>query len=252
MARIARVVHRAGGMWSIEHPERSLIWSLPAYKSLLKLKGIQHLVSDQCCFGGLYRKSTGWLTKASFLSVLACRCPGRPLHPRHPVLQGKAIAPDGRVCWLTELAAEYPEDLCNTMAEAYSKVVHLPMVPHKVAIRTGAKYDDPGAASEKVLREQANADCIGGLRDPGRSLLKLPLWYEVGAQLSGVLDGVLLAHGKEVNDMVGLIGRSDAHFHRAALAANGGGRTYLYACCQREHCEIPELCSGRQGVFSGD
>ena len=72
---------------------------------------MKFFAGDQCCFGGEYRKPTGWLCCAPFLEILAVRCPGPPGHPRHPTLEGKAVAPDGRQCWLTELAAEYPQDL---------------------------------------------------------------------------------------------------------------------------------------------
>ena len=129
MCKLARVVHRVGGFWSIENPEQSLMWLLPALVSLKGLRGVRFIVGDQCCHGFLYRKPTGWLTNAEFLEVFRCRCPGEPQHPRHPALEGWAVAPDGRERWLTEFAAEYPEDVCDVAAQGYSRVAHVPMVP---------------------------------------------------------------------------------------------------------------------------
>jgi hypothetical protein len=82
LAKLARIVHRTGGHWSIENPAGSLLWQLPAFRALLTLKGAHMVVGDQCCFGGLYRKPTGWLTNSGFVDVFAARCPGTPRHHR--------------------------------------------------------------------------------------------------------------------------------------------------------------------------
>jgi len=127
LARLARVVHRCGGYWSIENPARSYIWLFHPLVSLAKLAGAKLIIGDQCLHGGLYRKPTGWLTTAPFLQVLEGCCPGPPSHPRHPALQGWAVAPDGRQCWLTELAAEYPQDLCDVVAREYGRYALAPL-----------------------------------------------------------------------------------------------------------------------------
>ena len=105
-AQIARAVHRAGGWWSLENPARSVMWDFTPVARLRQLPDVQLLIGDQCCFGGVYRKPTGWLTNAPFLRMLACTCPGEPAHPRHPVLEGRTFGPDGCECWLTSLASE--------------------------------------------------------------------------------------------------------------------------------------------------
>eukprot|EP00972_Heterocapsa_arctica_P079102 11661832-Heterocapsa_arctica.AAC.1 len=51
---------------------------------------------------------------------MAQRCPGQPDHPAHEVLQGFAQNFDGETVWLTELASEYPEGLCDNLAGAYA------------------------------------------------------------------------------------------------------------------------------------
>jgi len=58
-AKLARIVHRCGGYWSVENPERSYLWSFTPMVALAKLRGASFIVGDQCCHGGLYRKPTG-------------------------------------------------------------------------------------------------------------------------------------------------------------------------------------------------
>ena len=73
-ARLANIQVQAGGWVSIENPVDSLIWCLPAYKQLLKV--LVKVVGDQCAFGGLWRKPTGWLTNAQWMHFFAKECPG--------------------------------------------------------------------------------------------------------------------------------------------------------------------------------
>jgi len=211
LCQLARIIQRLGGFWSIENPEHSLIWRLPCMISLFDLKGVRLIVGDQCCHGCLYKKPTGWLTNAAFLEVFRRRCPGPPTHLPHPPLEGRAVTPDGRDCWLTELAAEYPEDLCDAAASAYAKVAQEPMVPARaISLRTGTRFFDPLTSSVREAREAANKERIGGLRDPSKSLRKLPQWYDIGTKVATALDDVLMSRATEVTNMLSLIGRPDA------------------------------------------
>ena len=74
-ARLAKIQMQAGGWVSIENPVDFLIWCLPAYKPLVKV--LVKVVGDQCAFGGLWRKPTGWLTNAQWMHFLARVCPGK-------------------------------------------------------------------------------------------------------------------------------------------------------------------------------
>ena len=52
---------------------------------------------------------------------LAKRCPGQPVHPIHPPLVGKTWDDNGNWVWRTSLAATYPTELCQAMANCYCK-----------------------------------------------------------------------------------------------------------------------------------
>ena len=91
------------------------------------------------------------------------------------------------------------------------------MVPSRLSLTTGGRFTDPIADSQRDRRERANATCIGGLRDPGKSLQKLPLWYGVGTRVSEALDEVLRNHEAEVAEMIHLIGQPEASEPAAVL-----------------------------------
>ena len=114
------------------------------------------------------------------------RCPGPPEHTPHQVLQGFGYAADGHRVWLTELAAEYPEGLCDALASAYRTAVteapvNVPMPGASVEI-TGVVNTADGPTA-KTLREVANKECIGGLRAAFKSMAKVPGWEAVGRDL---------------------------------------------------------------------
>jgi hypothetical protein len=95
MAKLAKAQRRVGGYWAIENPGRSYTWQFPPVAKLKKLPGVRLVEEDQCVFGGLCRKPTGWLTNVPFRQVLAHTCPGSGVHPPHPTLEGRTIGPDG-------------------------------------------------------------------------------------------------------------------------------------------------------------
>ena len=120
MAKLCRTQQRRGGLWSIENPACSFMWDFPPVAALKKLPSVHFVEGDQCCFGGTYRKPTGWSTNAEFMSILARKCPGAPEHSKHPTLEGRVIGPDGAQCWLTELASEYPKSLRMSCRELWT------------------------------------------------------------------------------------------------------------------------------------
>eukprot|EP00974_Lingulodinium_polyedra_P026887 2592257-Lingulodinium_polyedra.AAC.1 len=58
VARLARIVVKAGGWASVENPARSLLWQVPAYVALARIPGMRLVQGDQCLFGNVYRKPT--------------------------------------------------------------------------------------------------------------------------------------------------------------------------------------------------
>ena len=56
MARLARCIYKAGGWFSIENPEASLMWKFSPLVSLASLPGVSLFTGDQCALGGFYTK----------------------------------------------------------------------------------------------------------------------------------------------------------------------------------------------------
>ena len=134
-------------------------------KRLASIAGVRWSVGDQCCFGAKYVKPTAWLNNAPWMQVLESLCPGQPDHPWHPSCIGMIW--DDATCewiWRTKAAAEYPEDLCNTVATAYDK--HCSdngMEPGDVntlrtTINDGGTVDPLDAESRKQRRNRENEE----------------------------------------------------------------------------------------------
>ena len=100
-------------------------------------------------------------------------------------------ATDGWI-WRTKAAAEYPEDLCNSVAAAYdSHCAEHGMEPMDLdALRTtmteGGTVDPLDIESRKQRRNRENEEAIGGLRNPHKSIRRIPGWKETGQDGSGV------------------------------------------------------------------
>ena len=115
-ARLCRTQLRAGGWFSVENPETSILWDTPCMKALRALPEVSLRCGDQCKLGASWRKPTGWLTNAPFLEVVEQRHDDKCEY--HEKLEGK-VYKDGEWVWKTTLAAEYPKALCLTLAKAY-------------------------------------------------------------------------------------------------------------------------------------
>ena len=119
-AALVLVLHRAGGFWSIENPESSLLWLLKDFIRLAELPGAFVVTFDQCAYGAPSRKPTRILTNAPWLRACAGKCEDAPPHV-HVELRGKVedLRPGQHgMVWRTTLAAEYPEGMCNAWARA--------------------------------------------------------------------------------------------------------------------------------------
>ena len=195
MARLARCIYKAGGWFSIENPEESLMWKFAPLASLAKLEGVELFKGDQCALGGIYKKPTGWLSNAPWFSVVCKRCP--PEHPVHPPLVGFAETSDGKKVWLTELAAEYSEGLCDSLASAYRDALRT--APQNSAPKRNIiEMEGPTHTTEgptKRVRKDIEADnCVGGLRNPLAGLRHIPKSAEVGALVLSVLKPFISRH----------------------------------------------------------
>ena len=204
-AQLATIQLKAGGWFSIENPATSYIWLYKPLVRLAKLDRVQLLEGDQCMFGGEYRKPTGWLTNSPHLSRIAVKCPGGPGH-HHPPLEGMVRDFWGEWVWRTALAAEYPQGLCEVLASEYLK--HLKM-ERKRSTTTVQSWKDGGNnkdfESKAYLREVENETCIGGLRNPAKSLTYLPGWQHVGSKLFWAIDE-LQQINTSYDSLVGLVG----------------------------------------------
>ena len=121
MFKVARVQHRAGGFWSIEHPRDSYMWDLPGARQIARWPGVRRIVGDQCCFGAASVKPTAWLTNGTFVEIMQQKCPGQPDHPRHEPLVGMVKVPGGKWVSRTSLAAAYPRELCEVVAKEFKE-----------------------------------------------------------------------------------------------------------------------------------
>ena len=121
---IARQQLATDTFFSIENPWNSFLWDLRCVRALLKSGDVQLKRVDQCTGGSQHLKPTGILTNAPWLKERRCDKETRPHH--HVPLMG--LVQDFRTsdakhsdtqCFYTELAAEYPEGLCNVWARGF-------------------------------------------------------------------------------------------------------------------------------------
>jgi len=117
MLELAKSQLAKGQYFSIENPFSSLIWQLKQYVRLAAEKDVRFLRVHQCMAGSLHKKETGILTNAPWLADLLCDMTTRPHHHVPLVGMVEDLQKGGRV-FFTELAAEYPQGLCDSWAHA--------------------------------------------------------------------------------------------------------------------------------------
>lgn len=182
-AQLAALQYKVNGWFSIENPANSFMWLLKSMIRLARSPTVNKVVGDQCMFGGEFVKPTLWLTNAPHLNILAKHCPGAPRHV-HEKLIGFARNFWGETVFKTSLAAEYPQGLCEELAKAYLlELKHHPFRKEVEEIVSKEDCKDPCDVSKAADREKENEQCIGGLRNPHKSVQKVPKWLTVGLKL---------------------------------------------------------------------
>ena len=153
---------------------------------------------------------THWLAcKCPLSGVRRSKRPGNPSHPWHP-LAGRVFGPDGLECWLSSLAAEHPQGLCEVLAAEYAKYARIP-TKRAEFISMSSGNCDPCRATKKEHRDLENLASTGGLRDPAASLVQLPGWRPVGACLAAVLSKVVSDHQAKFDSIFANIDTERAH-----------------------------------------
>ena len=111
MCLLARMCHGLGIAISVENPENSIFWKVPAVIELMSdINGFMTYF-DNCCRGGSRRKGTGWWANVDWFQQLAVRCDNSHFHEKW-----NADIVDGKVCFPTHLEAAYPVLLCKRLA----------------------------------------------------------------------------------------------------------------------------------------
>ena len=242
-ARLCRAQLRAGGQFSVENPEDSLLWGMTQFARLAQLPSVRKIDGDQCVFGGPFVKATRWLTNAAWMNCLAKRCPGQPRHPRHIILKGFTTFEDGTRGWMTSRAAEYPEDLCRALAEEYAKAPETRSEVARVSSDGEGTHDPYETETRQARRERDNQEAIGGMRNPHMSCAKVPGWRRVGQRLRSCLGPVMAEFARELKTAVGAIG--DPHHVGLPLALLESARAAL------EHefgARTPDACGSETPV----
>ncbi len=111
-ARLARRVARNGGVWTIEHPERSLAWKEAAWVALAAQPGVRRVVLHQCRYG-LRNHRTGELVRKATAILSNVPLPGLARLCNHP--GGHPHLVGGADC---AAAAAYPRPLCSALVRA--------------------------------------------------------------------------------------------------------------------------------------
>ena len=192
-AVICRLALKMGCWFSVENPETSLIWQLPAMQQVSAMLNVQMVSWDMCCFGSEYKKGTSILTNAPWTSALQMRCPGPPRHPAHPQLTGKIFMESKGWVHRTRLAAEYPEGLCDAWARLYVEAVKTagPLVPSITTVTVSQRVHNSADLNARQMREKENAECVGGLRNPNHAVALNPGLREVGGKLRAAISTFL-------------------------------------------------------------
>ena len=111
MCLLARMCHDFDIAISVENPENSIFWKVPAVLDMLSEIGGFMTIFDNCCHGGSRRKGTAWWANVDWFKPLAIRCDNSHFHETWT-----ADVIDGKVCFPTHLEAAYPVLLCRRLA----------------------------------------------------------------------------------------------------------------------------------------
>ena len=207
-AKACRMQARAGGWFSIENPETSLIWETPCMKALKLLPTVEIKRGDQCRLGAPWIKPTSWLTNCAWLDIVKRRhC--KWTCPKHITLEGKTQDSDGKSVWWAQLAAAYPEEMCCTLAKEYTKALDKEPnnVPKKVGYDNLGMYAEHEGEARRRRQDRENNSCLGGLRRPHRGNRQVPGYLQTGEILKAALYEVVRRNKHELEEMISDIGQ---------------------------------------------
>ena len=249
MVALAMIQLRAGMYFSIEDPLQSGLWHLPEVRRLAGKLGVIAVDGDQCVAGGPHRKPSRGLTNASWLTILEATCPGPPEHPRHVPLVGFAVRADGSSVRRAVQARVYSERLCSLIADAFVRSAGPGLVVERRTITAAGLHDPLAAATKRQLREEANLNCIGGLRNPFSAISHLPTWRRVGIAVRIALQEALKDAQDQPAAVLDMMGTDRAHgfdgstlsqARRRVLDAvrHVSGRTPV--CSLASQCSLPD------------
>ena len=115
---IIEACRRHGVRWSLENPQRSLLWAMPKVKSLLSRAEVRVVEFDQCMYGlkdplgDFYKKPTRLVGNLTHLESLACSC---DKSHRHQEVLG-SVKHKGTWVTRSSLAGAYPSQLAESLA----------------------------------------------------------------------------------------------------------------------------------------
>lgn len=192
--------------FSIENPWTSYLWELKSISRVTALTGTKLVRMDQCAYGSPHKKPTGILTNAPWLFNLRV-CGDVVLHD-HVALQGRVWSyKENREVWYTSEAAEYPAGMCEAWVESWKSWLRTQEPPPRATAKLQGKYknqlvntlgnrllprEEPKPCpSSKEVRERENSACIGGMRNPNKSVANSPSWKRLGAKMARILDECL-------------------------------------------------------------
>ncbi len=127
VARILRWAINKGCIVSIENPTRSHIWSTKYIKALIEDCGLIPITFQQCMWGGQRPKWSTFFTNCDGFQCLVKQCDG--LHSHLPWGLSQV---DNQWKFNTADEAEYPEPLCEEIADIVAKHAGLPDLQEQI------------------------------------------------------------------------------------------------------------------------
>ena len=156
-AQLGALQMKANGWFSLKNPAASYIWQYQPVKRLSSNPKVKLIFAGCGMYLGKRVQSTGWLTNAPFLESLNSR--------------PSSLAQD------------------EFLAEQYMTALEqAPCRQNNAETLCNVGPDKEDWTSKKWLRKVEESQCVGGLRNPTRSLQLLPGWREVGSWLFWVLN----------------------------------------------------------------
>ena len=73
---LCRAISLAGGHWSIENPDSSMLWLMPQVIAFIQEFQPQRLLLHMCAYGSKHNKPTAFLVSGTLLEPIARTCPG--------------------------------------------------------------------------------------------------------------------------------------------------------------------------------